>query len=32
MSVVSDEKERSEHSPIFHFNSREIKQGSECSE
>ena len=29
MSVVSEEKQRSE---IFHFNSSEVKQRSECSQ
>ena len=32
MSVVSEEKERIELSQIFHFNSSEVKQYSECSE
>ena len=32
MSVVSEEKQRSERSQIFHFNSSEIKQHSECSQ
>ena len=32
MSVVSEEKQRSERSEIFHFNSSEVKQRSECSQ
>ena len=37
MSVVSEEKRRSERSQIFHFNSSEVnssevKQRSECSQ
>ena len=32
MSAVSEEKQRSERSQIFHFNSSEVKQRSECSE
>ena len=31
MSLVSEEKEMSECSQIFHFNSSEVKQRSECS-
>ena len=31
VSVVSEEKQRSECSPIFHFNSTEVKQRSERS-
>ena len=30
--VVSKEKQRSEPSQIFHFNSIEVKQHSECSQ
>ena len=32
MSVVSEEKQRSERSQIFHFNSSEVKQRSERSQ
>ena len=32
VSVVSEEKLRSERSQIFHFNSSEEKQCSECSQ
>ena len=32
VSVVSEEKQRSERSQIFHFNSSEIKQRSECNQ
>ena len=32
MSVVSAEKNCSEHSQIFHFNSSEVKQRSERSQ
>ena len=32
MSVVSEEKRRSERSQIFPFNSSEVKQRSECSQ
>ena len=32
MSVVSEEKQRSERSQIFHFNTNEVKQRSECSQ
>ena len=32
MIVVSEEKQRSEPSQIFHFNSIEVKQHSECSQ
>ena len=32
MSVVSEEKQCSEHSQIFHFNSSEVKQRSERSQ
>ena len=32
VSVVSKEKLRSERSQIFHFNSSEIKQRSECNQ
>ena len=32
MSVVSQEKQRSERSQIFHFNSSEVKQRSERSQ
>ena len=31
MSVVTEEKQRSERSPIFHLNSSEVKQRSVCS-
>ena len=29
--VVSEEKQRTERNPIFHFNSDEVKQRSVCS-
>ena len=32
MSVLSEEEQRSERSQIFHFNSIEVKERSECSE
>ena len=32
VSVVSEEKQRSERSQIFHFNSSEVKQRSERSQ
>ena len=32
MSVVSEEKQRSEYSQIFYFNSSEVKQRSERSQ
>ena len=32
VSVVSEEKQGSEHSQIFRFNSSEVKQRSECSQ
>ena len=32
VSVVSEVKQRSERSQIFHFNSSEVKQHSECSQ
>ena len=32
MSLVSEEKQRSEQSEIFDFNSSEVKQPSECSQ
>ena len=32
MSVVSEEKQRSERCQIFHFNSNEVKQCSEHSQ
>ena len=32
VSIDSEEKQRSERSQIFHFNSSEVKQGSECSQ
>ena len=32
VSVVSEEKQRSERSQIFHFNSSEVKQRSDCSQ
>ena len=32
MSVVSEEKQRSKHSQIFHFNSNEVIQCSERSQ
>ena len=32
VSVVSEVKQRSERSQIFHFNSSEVKQYSECSQ
>ena len=32
MSVVSEEKQRSERSQIFHFNSSEVKQCSASSQ
>ena len=32
MSVVSEEKQCSEHSQIFHFNSSEVKHRSEQSQ
>ena len=32
MSVVIKEKQRSERSQIYHFNSSEVKQRSECSQ
>ena len=32
MSVVSQEKQRSERSQIFHVNSSEVTQRSECSQ
>ena len=32
MSVVSEEKQRSERSQIFHFNSSEVKHCSERSQ
>ena len=32
MSVVSEEKQCSEHSQIFHFNSSEVKHRSERSQ
>ena len=32
MSVVSEEKQHSEHSQIFHFNSNEVIQCSERSQ
>ena len=32
MSAVSEEKQRSERSQIFHFNSDEVKQRSEYSQ
>ena len=31
-SVVSEEKQRSECSQIFYYNSREVKQFTECSQ
>ena len=31
VSVVSEEKQRTERNPIFHFNSGEVKQHSVCS-
>ena len=32
MSVISEEKQCTERSQIFHFNSSEVKQRSECSQ
>ena len=32
MSVVSEEKQHSERSQIFHFNTSEVKQRSECNQ
>ena len=32
MSVVSEEKQHSESSQIFHFNSSKVKQCSKCSQ
>ena len=32
VSVVSEERQPSEHSQIFHFDSSEVKQRSECSQ
>ena len=32
MSAISEEKQRSERSQIFHFNSDEVKQRSEYSQ
>ena len=32
MNVVGEEKQRSECSQIFHFNSSEVKPRSECSQ
>ena len=32
MSVVSEEKQRSDRSQIFNFNSSKVKQRSECSQ
>ena len=31
-SVVNEEKQRSERSQIFHFNTSEVKQISDCSQ
>ena len=31
MGVVTEGKQRRERSQVFHFNSTEVKQGSECS-
>ena len=32
MSVASEEKQRSEHNQIFHFNNSEVKQRSQRSQ
>ena len=32
VSVVSEEKQRSERSQVFHFNSSDVKQRAECSQ
>ena len=32
MRVVNEEKQRRERSQIFHFDSSEVKQRSECSQ